>query len=835
MPIGIISFIGIIFGGRQKLILKRIWQYFVVYNIVTFILNLTHIYPYFYSLKFFHISLVLSMIVIIYTVILSAKNGNKEAGIICVGIAVLSFTGINDILIISYNFRIFPSLSDHHITHLGMFAFVLTLVYVLGLRFVKVHNQLVSYSIEIEEKNKTLNQMWEEVKQSRDAIAEWNKVLERTVVARTASIKNLLNNAGQGFLSFGLDLLVNEEYSSECLNIFGERIENKSFPDLLFPDNEEQRTFLETILFKVLYSPNDSRREIYLPLIPDEVTIGGKHINVNYKIIKVEDESSEGIMAVLTDITEKRVLETQMEHEKNVLKMVVKVVVNYTDFCECVKDYQNFFKNKMHQILKSKNELEIVFFEIFRNIHTFKGTFSQFDMFNTVHYLHELESQLANMRLDIKSLTLDYFKSFISNLNMFDSLIDDIEILRNILGEQFFKQNNVFTVEKSRLLEIEKKALSILSPFECKIMLPDLKRLMYKPFNQLLKIYPEYVMKTSERLEKFINPLVIEGGETPVDSETYYEFSKSLIHIFKNMMDHGIESADERYEAGKDEFGNIKCKIEFLENNISIIISDDGRGMDLEKIKLKAVEKGLYDDEGILKLSEEQLINLTFTDEFSTKEDVTELSGRGIGLSAVNEEVKKLGGRIEVKSLEGQGTEFRFILPNDVLSDNFKTSIQDIMNPLIESTTDFINKHLGEAVLLNEHFNVKKEDFISLSKYSSIINIKGILEANFIITFDESLAKKIAGESLRDISAEEYEGNLLDSIAEYSNIILGNSIKMFRGVENMIMISSPLSVSSSEAFLKYQGLDVWTCNLKFKSGTLSLSFLTSEHFLGSLS
>lgn len=829
VPIGFLSFIENIFGGRLKFILRKAWQYFIVYSVITFILDFTGIYHYYYSLKFFQLSLIIAMIIVIYTIISAAREGNKEAKILLFGVSVLCFTGISDIIQIFYLDS--SKYLNHHVTQWGMFFFILSMVYILGLRFVKVYNKLIAYSAEIEEKNKTLSQMWEEVKQSRDKIAEWNKELERIVATRTASIKNLLNNAGQGFLLFGPDLTVNEEYSSECINIFGKRIENLKFPELIFPENDEQRAFLEKILLKIFNSQNYSKREIYLPLIPDEITLGQRHINIIYKII--DNENSETIMAILTDITEKRTLENQMEREKNMLKMVVKVVVNYSDFCLYVRDYENFFKKKVHSILRIKSDFEIIFFEIFRNIHTFKGTFSQFDMLNTVGFLHNLESQMAGMRLDIKSMNIEVLKGFLAGLSPFDSLIEDMDILKGILGEQFFQQKNVFTIEKSRVLEIEKKALGLLSPFECKMLLPDLKRLMYKPFNELLKIYPEYVMKKAENMEKLLNPLIIEGEDIPVDTELYYDFTKSLVHVFKNMIDHGIESADERYESGKEELGTIRCNIDLVDSNIVVEISDDGRGMDLERIKAKAVEKGLFDESRISKLSENELIALTFKDEFSTKDDITEISGRGVGLSAVRREVDKLGGRIEVESIFGKGTTFRFYLPYETASEAIETSIQDIMNPLIASACDYLSGHLNEKVLSNDSFNVIKDDTLPLSKYSTIINIKGIIGANFVMTYDEKLAVKIAREYMPD-NQGEFEKYVLESISECSNIILGGSLKMFQGIENMIMVSSPIGIYSDKALIKYQSLDVWTSNIKFKSGSLSLSLLLSENLLDAL-
>jgi len=191
-----------------------------------------------------------------------------------------------------------------------------------------------------------------EIEEQRDEIAAWNEVLEETVASRTTALRNLLNNAGQGFLSFGPDLLVRDEYSSECVRIFGGEIAGAKFAGLIFSKDLEQQDFIESLFFDIFSHRDDDAREVYLPLLPTEVLINSKYINVEYKMIEdTVRKGTEVCMAILSDVTENRLLESRVEQERNLLKMVVKVIVNRTDFIQNVNDFNRFCHYGLPSIL----------------------------------------------------------------------------------------------------------------------------------------------------------------------------------------------------------------------------------------------------------------------------------------------------------------------------------------------------------------------------------------------------------------------------------------------------------------------------------------------------
>ncbi|MCX8128708.1 MAG: DUF3369 domain-containing protein [Clostridia bacterium] len=482
------------------------------------------------------------------------------------------------------------------------------------------------------------------------------------IINRNADIRNLLDNAGQGFLTFGESLSIDGEYSAECVNIFGKEIKGEKFAELIYSDKEQQK-YLEIMIRKVLSINSGDIRDIYLPLLPNEIRVNERYIDVKYKILEGNAENFRTFMVILTDVSERKFLENKIEKERNLLKMVVKAVTDYEDMTKCVRDYEEFCMYGMGEIILGKGTAESTIFEVIRKVHTFKGSFSQLDMINIVSKLHEFETLLSEWKKCEDAVIIENLRSKIDSDEMLSWIKSDLDVLRDILGEDYLNHQKVIFVDQAKLLEIEKKVESILPAAGRELLLKDLKHLRFRPFKELLKQYPGYVGKIALHLDKQLNPLVIKGGDFPVNMEKYESFTRSLVHVFRNAVVHGIESADIRASKGKSESANITCSVNLIDNCIAITITDDGCGIDTEKIRIAAVEQGVLDEHAACALSEEKALNLVFEEYFTTRTEADHYSGRGVGLAAVMSEVNSISGTIEVESSKGSGTCFRFLLP----------------------------------------------------------------------------------------------------------------------------------------------------------------------------
>jgi len=182
------------------------------------------------------------------------------------------------------------------------------------------------------------------------------------------------------------------------------------------------------------------------------------------------------------------------------------------------------------------------------------------------------------------------------------------------------------------------------------------------PISTVFDTYPRYVYQLSQELGKKIN-LTIEGKENEIDKNIIESLSEVFLHMVRNSIDHGIESVPERLAAGKKEEGNLSIICSRESGSMKIIISDDGRGIDLEKIRQKAIREGFVAEAAAANLSKEDLINFIFQSGFSTSRDINSVSGRGVGMDVVRDIIESLKGSIVIDSTQGQGTAFTIMVP----------------------------------------------------------------------------------------------------------------------------------------------------------------------------
>jgi len=218
-------------------------------------------------------------------------------------------------------------------------------------------------------------------------------------------------------------------------------------------------------------------------------------------------------------------------------------------------------------------------------------------------------------------------------------------------------------VDKNRINKIEEKIKQLIQykknerKTTYEEILKDIKHLKFISLKKMLSSYPKMLESLSKRLNKNLKPVEIVGDA--LVPENFKAFTKTLVHVFRNSIDHGIEP--ENMRKGKDKQASITCTISQENNKVILSIADDGKGLDEEKIKQKALEKNLFSQQELDNKSKEEIFGIIFMDNFSTKEEVSDLSGRGIGLGALKAEVEKLNGKIIVQSEKNKGSLFQFV------------------------------------------------------------------------------------------------------------------------------------------------------------------------------
>jgi len=223
------------------------------------------------------------------------------------------------------------------------------------------------------------------------------------------------------------------------------------------------------------------------------------------------------------------------------------------------------------------------------------------------------------------------------------------------------------------------------------------------PLQILSMKFQRMVRDFEGRLDKKIN-LITEGLDTEIDKSIINEVEAPLMHIIRNAIDHGLETPEERMAIGKPEKGLLKILAFYAGTNVFIQVQDDGKGLDIKKIRNKAVEKGIIKEKA--NLSEQEIINLIFAPGFSTHDNATEYSGRGVGMDVVQNKIKELRGSIEITTEKGLGTAFTLRLP-------LSLSILEVLHIRVGSI-NYLLPHSEIEQCLSERLNVddiKKEGY----------------------------------------------------------------------------------------------------------------------------
>lgn len=182
------------------------------------------------------------------------------------------------------------------------------------------------------------------------------------------------------------------------------------------------------------------------------------------------------------------------------------------------------------------------------------------------------------------------------------------------------------------------------------------------PVETVFNRFPRMIRDISRKLGKEME-LVMSGEETELDRTVIDEIGDPLIHLLRNAADHGLETTEERVNLGKPRKGTIKLQAYQDGNSVMIVVEDDGKGININKVKNKAIEKGTITKEEAATMTEKEIIELLFRPSFSTAEKVSDLSGRGVGLDVVKSKITALGGHVEVETEWGKGSKFIVRLP----------------------------------------------------------------------------------------------------------------------------------------------------------------------------
>lgn len=276
---------------------------------------------------------------------------------------------------------------------------------------------------------------------------------------------------------------------------------------------------------------------------------------------------------------------------------------------------------------------------------------------NFNHFEQDLRMAVAEAKSSLKKWSEKY--SRLQNLAEFKGFFEN-EKIQDLLqySEGSLKKSLEGLLE---LFEESEKQNSTLSLLIDRISEESIKIRML-PLKSLFQKFPRLVRDTARMLEREVD-IEIQGEDTEIDKMMLEELNDPLVHMLRNCVDHGIDSPEIREKKRKSRKGKVLLKAYHEENRVVIEISDDGAGMSVEKISQKGISAGIVNEDRLKDMSKSEILSLIFAPGFSTKTEVTQISGRGVGMDVVQTNINKLQGQIEIHSEEGKGSRFRLKLP----------------------------------------------------------------------------------------------------------------------------------------------------------------------------
>jgi HPt (histidine-containing phosphotransfer) domain-containing protein len=462
-----------------------------------------------------------------------------------------------------------------------------------------------------------------------------NEELEHKVQERTRDIREILDHVKHGFLVVGEDRRVGKSFSASCVGIFRtENLADRDVADLFRFDKEKRSMFI--LAFEQIFE-NIMPIEVTTALIPQRFMIEDRIYDVSVKAIEDEKKTIKRLLFSISDITELEHLLKENKQHRSLLKIIAhrEAFLRFMEETgQCLERARQAIQ--AHDLTQTRLQL-----------HTIKGNALMFGLDAFAQAIHEMETQDQVLVSEIDQLAImlqDFVRTHDEVLNLKHAEQSRLTVSQEALDRHWNELQAARDLGTARDI---------------------FRRLMqesrHKRARELLGILPDQVQTLAQKLGKNVCVTVI-GGDLLLDPVQVAPLMAQLSHALRNSVDHGIETPEER--EGKAALA--KIEIGFYQNHEGwmLRISDDGRGLDPALIRRRAVEKGLVTADTAQKLTKEEIYEFIFASGFSTREQATEISGRGLGMEALRQCVRALGGDLIIDSEVGRGTTLILRWPN---------------------------------------------------------------------------------------------------------------------------------------------------------------------------
>lgn len=498
-----------------------------------------------------------------------------------------------------------------------------------------------------------------------DKVRDFSEQLEKKVIERTKSLSQA--NAKLSVQSKNQQSLL--EGLHEGIFYFDKhgKIANERSPALekILPGSEKLTTVcdffstyagttskscqqtLEWLWDDMFFSPFLDTARMLAKEISYHSESGTRTLRFDYKELFDSHDVLEKVIVFVNDITDEKEAQASQRRQAERIKRISMAAANTESYTHFLEDAITFFKVIDSALSKP---IDIDTAKLKRDIHTLKGNTATFEFSSLAASIHQLEDLFEqNDKLDFTGIRAKWDQ--IKDQWKFETT--DIE---EVLKLQ--KHDHFFRVEKQKYLHLKELA-EVKNDENLSSAVQNLEE--YSTQDVLGK-YVRLVKNLSSRKNKGVQ-VVFAKDCSELSFSDVLPLDGALVHIFRNSIDHGIETFETREKIGKPGHGLISIGCYKNKENLHLVIKDDGAGIDTHKLGLKALSSGKWSKEAYDGASEQDKLNLIFSPSLSTAEEITETSGRGVGMDAVKNFLEELGGNITVFSQLGSGTQFEIDIP----------------------------------------------------------------------------------------------------------------------------------------------------------------------------
>jgi signal transduction histidine kinase/HAMP domain-containing protein len=524
----------------------------------------------------------------------------------------------------------------------------------------------------------------------RTTIKRYTDHLQDLIDEKMQQVNDILNNIDQGLFTINLDGSVNKEYSARANEILKvDDIASHNINQLLRLDAKQNEAFCTWLnLVKARYKAQRWQKLVKLAPVQElelmqNENADQQYVSVSYQKIYDKNGELSKIMVLAMDITEKRMKNIQMSAERQRHENEVKTILGIantppeeiSEFNEDTADRLNQLhmqvKNHLDGVTKQREQYPegpeyIVTKEqidaMYRHTHTIKGNAGSYGFELLSIYAHKAEDMLEELREPVKMRRENSLAAIAEYLNKMDEAMQDIhQKIKMVFGRD---DEITVRVPENRIRKIQEMCAALRNTTTAESLIPlydECMMLTWKPLKALTRKYLKSIQKAARAQNKNVH-FEIDEEMKLYPAEEFSDIDEVLIHLIRNSVDHGIEEPEVREEHNKG-IGRIRFEYRKTSEKRVILLSDDGRGIDTDKLVEKSIQKGIITPEIVLSMSDAEKINLIFHPGISTADKITNTSGRGIGMNVVYEKMKALGGNTEIKSRLGKGTSFILTIP----------------------------------------------------------------------------------------------------------------------------------------------------------------------------